>query len=54
MDIERVDGTREKRLYDSLDEMIEDAKRVIKEPDVFKITMTIPGRKRLKKAYYEK
>jgi hypothetical protein len=43
-----VDGSRERRLYDSLDEMIDDAKRVTKEPDVFKITMTIAGRKRQK------
>ena len=50
MDIERTDGTKERRLYDSIDEMMEVARRIIKEHDVFKITMTIPGRRKHKKA----
>ncbi|HUU37996.1 MAG TPA: hypothetical protein VMW46_07330 [Candidatus Desulfaltia sp.] len=54
MDVERTDGTRERRLYDSADEMMEDAKRLIKQPTVFKITMTIPGRRRKKQPISKK
>lgn len=50
MQIERHDGTKEGRIYDSLDELIKDAQKVIHDPSVKKITiypkMRIPKKRR--------
>ncbi len=51
MDIERYDGTKERREYDSQKEMMEDAEREAQKPETKKLTLhfpkpIIPGRRR--------
>lgn len=50
MDIERHDGTKERRTYDSIDAMMEDAEKVVRDPSVKRITLhprlTIPKKRR--------
>jgi len=51
MDIERTDGTKERRTYNSADEMMEDAEKEAKNPKTQKLTLyfpilTIPGRRK--------
>jgi hypothetical protein len=50
MDIERHDGTKERRKYDSIDAMMKDAEKVVRDPSTKKIILwpklQIPGKKR--------
>jgi hypothetical protein len=39
MDIERHDGTKERREYGSVKEMMDDAERLVRDPSVKKITL---------------
>ena len=39
MDTERRDGTKERRLYDSIDDMMGDAKKIVRDPKTKKITL---------------
>lgn len=52
MQIERHDGTKEKRFYDSIDSMMEDAEKVVRDSSVKKIIiypkMRIPKKRRKK------
>lgn len=44
MEIEKWDGTKEKRFYDTLNEMLEDAEREAKKPTTKKLTLYMPKR----------
>ncbi|MBU2685650.1 MAG: hypothetical protein KKF27_20605 [Gammaproteobacteria bacterium] len=51
MDIEHFDGTKERRHYDSVEQMMEDAEKESQDPNTKKLTLrfprrVIPGRKR--------
>jgi hypothetical protein len=39
MDIERHNGTKERRHYDSINDMMEDAEKVVRDPNTKKITL---------------
>ena len=50
MDIERHDGTRERRAYNSIDEMMRDAEKAVRDPSVKRVVLypklRIPKRRR--------
>ena len=50
MDIERQDGSKERRAYDSVDEMMKDAEKVVRDPSVKRIIiyprLRIPKKRR--------
>jgi len=50
MDIERYDGSKERRKYDTIEEMMTDAEKVVRDPSVKRVTLypklTIPRKRR--------
>lgn len=50
MNIERTDGTKERRTYDTVEEMMADAQKVVRDPSVKRVTLypklTTPKKRR--------